>query len=105
MAAPSAPPEDISVDEIYPESVYLSWRPPLSVYHNGEIIGYNVTLSAVNSGVVSNTLSATNSTAVTSLNPYVTYIVIVAAVTSAGSGPYSIAVTFTTDEAGNYYSS
>ena len=101
MAAPSAPPVGVSTDEIYAESVNLSWMPPLSIYQNGDIIGYNVTLTTVSSGIMNTILSASNRITISSLHPYTTYATAVAAITSAGVGPYSTIVTFITDESGS----
>lgn len=100
MSAPSAPPDEISIDAVYPESVYLSWRPPLPEFHNGEITGYNLTFTATNPEEILSIFSASNSTEMRSLKPFTTYTTTVAAVTHAGIGPYSTAVTFMTDEAG-----
>lgn len=104
MSAPSAAPDEVIADTIYSDSVQLFWRPPAAFHHNGDIIGYNVTYTAVNSETVDSILSASNWTVIGSLNPFTTYTVTVAAVTSAGRGPYSIAVTFMTDEAGIFLS-
>ena len=100
MVAPSAPPDEISVDEIYSDSVYVSWKPPLSVHHNGEIIGYNMTLITTSLATEKAILSVYNSTTIWSLDPYTNYGITVAAITRAGVGPYSAVVTFTTDESG-----
>ena len=81
MAAPSAPPDQISIDDINSDSIHLSWRPPSPEYHNGDITGYNVTFAATNSEEVFTTFSATNSTRITSLNPFTTYTISTAAVT------------------------
>lgn len=98
--APSAPPNQISVGEIYSDSVYLSWRPPSPEHRNGEIIGYNVTLTVTSTGEEYTILSASNSTILSSLNPFTTYTFMIAAVTDAGVGPRSTAINFMTDEAG-----
>ena len=99
-AAPSAPPDQVSTTEIHSDSVYLSWRAPLPIHHNGDVIGYNVTYSATNSDAVDSVFSAFNNTVITYLNPFTTYTITVAAVTSAGIGPYSSPLSFVTDEAG-----
>ena len=78
----------------------MSWKPPLAVYHNGEIIGYNVTLITTNLAIEKTIFSAYNSTTIWSLDPYTNYGITVAAITRAGIGPYSTIITFTTDESG-----
>ena len=100
IVAPSAPPDEISIDAIYFDSIYLSWRAPLKEHHNGEIIGYNVTLTATSSGELLDIFSASNSTVIESLSPFTSYIISIAAMTSAGVGPYSAVVTVMTAEAG-----
>ena len=100
IAVPSSPPDEISIDAIYFDSIYLSWRAPLREYHNGELIGYNVTFTAANSEEVFNLLSASNGTSIGSLKPFTNYIINIAAVTSVGVGPYSAAVTVMTAESG-----
>ncbi len=100
IVVPSSPPDEISIDAIYFDSIYLSWRAPLREYHNGELIGYNVTFTTVNSEEVFNLFSASNGTVIGSLNPFTSYDISIAAVTGAGVGPYSAAVTIATAETG-----
>ena len=68
--------------------------------HNGELIGYNISVTAVVSGETFTLFSATNATVIDSLTPFTTYSYSVAAVTIAGVGPYSSIGTVLTDEAG-----
>ena len=100
VLVPSASPSEISIDAVYFDSIYVSWRAPLREHHNGELIGYNVTFTATTSEEVLDLFSASNSTAIDSLNPFISYTISVAAVTSAGVGPYSAALTVMTAEAG-----
>lgn len=100
IAVPSSPPDEISIDAIYFDSIYLSWRAPLREYHNGELIGYNMTFTAAYSQEVFDLFSASNGTSIGSLKPFTNYIISIAAVTSAGIGPYSAAVTVMTAESG-----
>ena len=99
-AAPSAPPNEISFDQIFPDSIYLSWQALHPAYHNGELLGYNVTFIVTDSAVTNTVFSETNSTEIRPLNPFTDYAISVAAVTSAGIGPHSVMVIVTTDEAG-----
>ena len=98
--APSAPPETVTVDEIYPNSIELSWSPPPPQNHNGEIIGYNITVTATSTGITFTVFSVANSTVIGTLTPFTTYIYSVAAVTGAGTGPFSSPSTVTTAETG-----
>ena len=81
-------------------SLTLCWSAPPPQHHNGQITGYNITLTTAGTGETFTTFSETNSTTITSLNPFTTYTYAVAAVTSAGIGPYSTPDTAVTDEAG-----
>lgn len=90
----------MTVDEIYPDSIELSWSPPPPQNQNGEITGYNITVTATNTGVTFTVFSVANSTVVGSLTPFTTYIYSVAAVTNAGTGPFSSPNTVTTGETG-----
>jgi hypothetical protein len=70
-----------------------------------------VTFTEANSEEVFNLFSASNGTVIGSLNPFTSYVISIAAVTSAGVGPYSAAVISMTAETGiimtlyndNYY--
>ncbi len=90
------------VTEIYSDSIGLSWSTLPPEHHNGEIIGYNITVTAIYSGETFTIFSATNSTIVSSLVPFASYSYSVAAVTIAGVGPYSSVSTVLTGEAGMY---
>lgn len=99
-AAPSAPPDTVYITEIYSDSIGLSWSTLPPEYHNGEIIGYNISLTATYSGETFTVFSVTNSTIISSLVPFTSYSYSVAAVTVAGVGPYSSVSTVLTGEAG-----
>ena len=90
----------IIVEEISSSFFYLSWDPPPQPEQNGEIIGYNVTLTDFNSEAQVTIFTPINSTKVVSLRPFTTYLYAVAAITAAGIGPYSVSSIFITDEAG-----
>jgi hypothetical protein len=102
FAAPSAPPDTVYVTEIYSDSIGLSWSTLPPEHHNGEIIGYNITVTAIYSGETFTIFSETNSTIVSSLVSFTSYSYSVAAVTIAGVGPYSSVSTVLTGEAGMY---
>ena len=100
LAAPSAPPGTVYITEVYSDSIGLSWSPPPLEYHNGEIIGYNITVTVVYSGEIFTVFSMANTTVISSLAPFTTYSYSVAAVTIVGIGPYSTVGTILTGEAG-----
>lgn len=102
LAAPSAPPDTVYVTEIYSDSIELSWSTLPPEHHNGEIIGYNITVTAINTRETFTVFSVTNATTISSLVPFTSYSYSVAAVTVAGVGPYSSVSTVLTGEAGMY---
>lgn len=90
----------IVVEEISSSFFYLSWDPPPQPEQNGEIIGYNVSVTDFNSEAEITIFTSINSTEVTSLRPFTTYLYAVAAITAAGIGPYSVSSTLITEESG-----
>ena len=101
--APSSPPLLITADEISSDFFYLSWDPPPQPEQNGEIIGYNVSVTNFNTGALTTIFTLINSTEVASLRPFTTYTYAVAALTTAGIGPFSVLSILTTNEAGTLY--
>ena len=98
--APSSPPLLITVEEISSTLFCLSWDPPPQPEQNGEIIGYNVSVTNFYTGAQIIIFTPINSTEIASLRPFTPYLYAVAAVTAAGIGPYSVSSILTTDEAG-----
>lgn len=90
----------ITVNEISSSHFYLSWDPPPQPEQNGEIIGYNVSVTNFNTGAQIAIFTPINSSEISSLRPFMTYLYAVAAITAAGIGPYSVSSTLITDEAG-----
>ena len=72
-------------------SVNVSWEPPK--YPNGKLLRYEVVHART--GVILDVLNA-NTWKLTDLNPGTTYTIYVRAITAAGVGNYSAAVTITT---------
>ena len=97
--APSAPTQNVSVDNTTSVSITISWEPPADEQQNGIIINYVVRV-AVEGGTATYFNSTTTYIVITSLRPYTTYEYSIAAETSAGMGPFSSINTIRTDEAG-----
>ena len=99
---PSGFPKELSVNGTTPYSVNLQWEPPLNDEQSGDIIGYvvNVTHADTLSTVQYHTV--VTSIMITGLDPYTTYVCVVAAETSVGVGPFSHLFFVQTDEAGKY---
>lgn len=81
-------------------SVTLSWEPPPLENQNGVIIGYIIRITSANSGESQELQSTTATITISSLQPFTTYIIVVTAETSAGTGPYSSELMVTTQEDG-----
>ena len=74
-------------------------------YQNGIITSYTINVTIIETGQQAVWQSNTTSLTVNSLHPHRTYECIIAAVTSAGTGPFSTHITITTPEDGkNMYS-
>ena len=86
-AAPLSPPSNVSGSAIDSTTLSLSWVAPPAP-HNGIIRYYTVNLTETDTGVQILIESETTSIVISSLHPYYTYEVVVAAVTVA-NGPYS----------------
>ena len=98
-SAPSAPVQNVSVDNTTSESITVSWEPPADEQQNGIIINYVVQVAA--EGETATYLNSTTTyIVITSLKPYTNYEYSIAAETSAGRGPFSSISTTQTDEAG-----
>lgn len=97
---PDQPPLNVNGSSTIPESLYFTWSPPLPENQNGFIVRYDISLTTVDTSMD----HSTNNTYIniTDLSPFTTYTFVVAARTSLGVGPFSLALTITTNENGNY---
>ena len=97
--APSAPPTSVSVSEVTSSSITVQWGPVDCIHRNGDIISYSVQYGEVGSGSTQTIPvsggSATEAT-ISSLMLSTTYSVQVAAMNSAGTGPYTSPLTIET---------
>ena len=98
------PPEDLIVEAATSESITLSWSPPDVQSQNGIIIGYLINVTAIGTGEAFQVSSATTNLVIQSLRPFTMYICVIAAETSAGTGPFSISLIVQTNESGTLYS-
>ena len=93
--APSAPPTSVSVSEVTSSSINVQWGPVDCIHRNGDITGYSVQYWEVGSGstqTMSVSGGSTTEATISGLMSSTAYSIQVAAVTSAGTGPYSAAV-------------
>ena len=94
-AAPSAPPASVSVSEVTSSSITVQWGPVVCIHRNGDITGYSVQYGEVGSGstqIMPVSGGSSTETTISGLMLSTTYSIQVAAVNSAGTGPYSDAV-------------
>ena len=99
--APTGFPQDVSVDSVSSKSAELSWSPPLPEERNGIISGYIITVTRRGTDSQLQIMSTTTNITLNRLIAFTSYLVTVATATSAGLGPPSSQLTFTTDEDGN----
>ena len=100
--APSAPPTSVSVSEVTPSSITVQWGPVDCIHRNGDITGYSVQYGEVGSGSTQTiSVSEGTETTIVGLSSSTEYSIQVAAVNSAGTGPYSDAITAETEESLN----
>ena len=96
--APTRPPDGVSEVSVTANSITVQWGEVPCIHHNGEITGYIVEVTL--SGMVFATENVNDGSArrgtVSGLNPSTEYTVTVAAVNSAGTGPFSDGISITT---------
>ena len=74
----------------------LSWDPPNYEDRNGVIIGYVINVINTRRNETLQYTSNTTALTLSTLSPYTTYYCILAARTSAGTGPFSAFITLRT---------
>ena len=99
FSAPSAPPVNLSVEEILSHSVSLSWGSPDEELLNGELTYYILHVFEQDTNSSRELTSPVESTVLDFLHPFYTYVLHVAAVTVL-PGPYSSSIVVTTLEDG-----
>lgn len=99
---PAGSPLNITVVVTSSFKADLSWIPPLTDQQNGVITKYIINITDDDTREELPQVSTTYpSLTLNNLQPYTTYTCIIAAQTSAGPGPFSSTISFTTDEYGN----
>lgn len=104
ISVPTGPPQNISPEIISSRSIWLTWEPPLLEERNGEITGYTVAVTNVDTGESFELLTSETTLNVDSLRPYMNYNLTVAASTDIGQGPSALEVSITTPEDGVFSS-
>ena len=101
IAVPTDVPQDVVLTAIDSRTLHISWIPPPLEHQNGIIREYRVNITERETGMVFRLITAATSVTVPSLHPYYNYKCTIAAVT-IGEGPYSVELTITMPEEGNY---
>ena len=100
LSVPSGSPGELSVTNISPKKVKLSWKPVPTKQRNGDIIGYNVqVVIPKNPKPVRNIVTKSDATEVSELDPFTLYTFKINAMTKAGDGPQA-SILFKTSEDG-----
>ena len=100
FAVPSTPPQSFNASPSSPTSAIITWLPPPGDDQNGVIISYVINVTVVGTGATFQLTSTTTTLSVSNLDPYTTFICIIAAVTTVGTGPFSSQFTLSTPEDG-----
>ena len=103
---PSGFPENITAIATDSRTLMVMWRPPPEDLQNGIIVQYTVNTSVTETGETFQSTTdgvvtdGAKSLVLTDLHPHYTYSIIIAASTSIGIGPYSVAYSITMPEDG-----
>lgn len=100
IIVPSGSPLSFGGNATSSRSASISWNSPLPDQWNGVIILYVINVTIMETGHVFQLNSTTTSLTVVTLQPFRNYICIIAAVTSVGTGPFSVSFTLTTPQDG-----
>ncbi|XP_038066675.1 tyrosine-protein kinase receptor Tie-2-like [Patiria miniata] len=98
-SAPTGPPTSVTPGSQAQRSIAFSWSLPACGSRGGAITGYDYRLSTSGAAPMTGQTTAGLSVTIDGLTPYTSYSFQVAARTNDGTGPYSVVVTSTTQEA------
>ena len=99
---PSGYPQSITANATSPFSIVINWDPPVEEQQSGVIVGYTINVTHTDMLVTTQYFTNSTSITITSLEPYTTYVCVVAADTAVGTGPFSHLIFVQTPEAGQY---
>ena len=97
---PSGYPQNFEARAVSPRMSTLSWDPPNYEDRNGIIIGYVINVTNTRRSETLQYTSNTTALTLSTFSPYTIYYCIVAARTSAGTGPFSAVITLLTPQDG-----
>ena len=88
-ALPSSAPADLQVSVLSATQIQLKYEYPLAVNQNGEITGFDISLTSATDSIQHIISTTVTSYTLSSLHPYTTYSIQVRANNSIGAGPYT----------------
>lgn len=97
---PSGSPTGVTGLSTSPYSITISWTAPAPGLLNGAVTGYIINVTHADTLVTVQYNSGSTNVVISNLEPYTTYICVVAAETSAGNGPFSHLILIQTQETG-----
>lgn len=103
FAAPSGPPEGVTVGDTLSTSFIVIWQPPANENQNGLILGYTVKIVDLSSNNETQIYVTETTLEVFDLMPFTQYEVAIAAHNAAGRGPFSVIITVETEESGKHF--
>ena len=92
---------NVSSSDVTSTSAVISWGPPPYEDQNGVIINYTISVSVQETGESFTYTTSDTTYSFTTLKPYRSYDITIAASTSIGTGPFSAVSTVATLEDGN----
>ena len=98
-ALPSSAPADLQVSVLSATQIQLMYEYPLAVNQNGEITGFDISLTSATDSIQHIISTTVTSYTLSSLHPYTTYSIQVRANNSIGAGPYTAVNIVTTNQA------
>ena len=98
--APSAPPENVTASLLTSSSFFLEWDPPPIEHWNGVIRNYTISVELLGNATAYNITTNNTEYSFTTLLPFYTFRITVAAVTEPGVGPASPAIDVVLPESG-----
>ena len=99
-SGPSGSPTGVSGASTSPYSITIAWTAPEPGLLNGAVTGYIINVTHSDTLVTVQYNSITTSLVINNLEPFTTYICVVAAETAAGNGPFSHLILVQTQETG-----
>ena len=100
FSVPTRSPSNLLIESRTAVSAIVTWKPPPIFFLNGRLTKYALTLTQNDKNILKSYDADEEKCELLNLRPFTKYSVEVAACNSAGCGPRSHELSFTTDEAG-----